>query len=90
MPTSPSLAAYSLLLRLINMTTPRRRFIANAVCPQCGLIDKICLYIEEHDERIACINCDYQERKSEITPPEKPTTSNEHTVVWHKPIVKKT
>lgn len=37
----------------------RRRFIAGAVCPQCGEQDKIALDLDA-DERF-CVSCDFRE-----------------------------
>lgn len=68
-------------------TKIKKRFIANAVCPQCKLIDKICWYFEEHDERITCVNCGYTELKSETLKQQKteqkPINKSEQTIQWY-------
>jgi uncharacterized metal-binding protein (TIGR02443 family) len=40
-------------------TSPRRRFIAGAVCPRCALMDKIVVDLDT-DQRI-CISCGFRE-----------------------------
>lgn len=57
-----------------------KRYIASAVCPACGLMDKIYLQKKEDDECIECISCGYQERKSDLLKPKA-----EHAVTWHLP-----
>ncbi|MGY5451792.1 YheV family putative zinc ribbon protein [Agarivorans sp. MS3-6] len=41
----------------------RHRFIAGAVCPECGEQDSIRLIVEQHaqqeSEHIECVSCDY-------------------------------
>jgi uncharacterized metal-binding protein (TIGR02443 family) len=43
--------------------TTRRRFIAGAVCPRCGLMDKIVVDLET-DER-ACVSCGFSDARPE-------------------------
>ncbi len=61
----------------------KERFIAGAVCPQCKQIDKIKLCIEEHDERIECVNCGYQETKSETLQNNAKAKVKEQTIKWY-------
>jgi uncharacterized metal-binding protein (TIGR02443 family) len=53
---------------------PRRRFIAGARCPRCGLVDKI--VIEPDTDRRRCVSCGFSEdRPGQGGPPasEPPT-----------------
>ena len=38
-----------------------RRFIAGAVCPRCGLMDK--LFLSPNDDAIECIRCGHRESR---------------------------
>ncbi len=51
----------------------RRRFIAGAVCPRCGAMDKIVVDLDS-DER-ECVACDFSERRPQDVgrPSELPT-----------------
>lgn len=40
------------------MTTPKR-FVAGAVCPKCGEMDRLRLWRDEIHENRECISCDY-------------------------------
>ena len=54
--------------------TPRQRFIAGALCPRCGLLDKI--VIDPDTDRRRCVSCGFSEDRPgqpESAPPE-PTT----------------
>lgn len=42
------------------MTSPKR-FIAGAVCPKCGEMDRLRLWRDEEREYRECISCDYQD-----------------------------
>lgn len=43
----------------MNDSPTRRRFIAGAVCPRCGLMDKIIVNLDT-DQR-ECVSCDFKE-----------------------------
>ena len=44
----------------------KRRFIAGAVCPNCGRIDRI--FVDLSFDTIACLSCDFFERRdAEVT-----------------------
>ncbi len=43
------------------MTKRVKRFIAGAVCPQCGLQDKIVMYDEGHSSYRECVSCGFRE-----------------------------
>ena len=49
----------------MNRDKTQRRFIAAAVCPNCGLSDKI--FVNLSDDAIACVSCDFYEQR----PPDK-------------------
>ena len=38
-----------------------RRFIAGAVCPRCGLMDK--LVVDTRHERRECVSCGYRDQR---------------------------
>jgi uncharacterized metal-binding protein (TIGR02443 family) len=39
----------------------KKRFVAGAVCPRCGLMDKIVLYrVDDHEYR-ECVSCDFKD-----------------------------
>lgn len=57
----------------------KKRFIAGAVCPHCGQMDKICWIIAAQDERIECVNCGYVEYKPQSI---KPAAVSEQTLQW--------
>ncbi len=48
-----------------------KRFIAGAVCPACGLSEKIYVQRDQSGESRHCVSCGFEERK-----PEDPLTSN--------------
>ncbi|NVK11551.1 MAG: YheV family putative metal-binding protein [Gammaproteobacteria bacterium] len=41
------------------MFKSNRRFIAGAVCPKCGEVDKLVVYTENDDQYRECVACDY-------------------------------
>ena len=45
----------------MNIDKTQRRFIAAAVCPNCGLPDKI--FVNLADDAIACVSCDFYEKR---------------------------
>ena len=49
----------------MNIDKTQRRFIAAAVCPNCGLSDKI--FVNLSDDAISCVSCDFYEQR----PPDK-------------------
>ena len=46
---------------ILNIDKTQRRFIAAAVCPNCGLSDKI--FVNLSDDAIACVSCDFYEQR---------------------------
>ena len=47
-------------------SSSRRRFIAGAVCPRCGLLDKIIVNLDT-DQR-ECVSCDFTEARPPAPP----------------------
>ncbi len=43
------------------MTTPKR-FVAGAVCPKCGAMDRLRLWRDDTYEHRECISCDYTDQ----------------------------
>lgn len=41
----------------------KKRFIAGAICPECGAQDAIRLVIQGDRESVECVKCDYREQK---------------------------
>ncbi|WP_020409188.1 YheV family putative zinc ribbon protein [Hahella ganghwensis] len=40
-----------------------KRFIAGAVCPRCGAMDRIVSYVDEHARQIReCVDCGFHEK----------------------------
>ncbi|PJG60563.1 YheV family putative zinc ribbon protein [Aeromonas cavernicola] len=38
-------------------TRRKKRFIAGAVCPACGKVDNMMLYLEHGVEKVTCVAC---------------------------------
>ena len=46
-----------------------KRFIAGAVCPRCGELDKLTMYTSDAGEQVReCVRCDYSDRMTEDGP----------------------
>ncbi len=56
------------------MQNATRRFIAGAVCPQCGELDKLVLYVNTPDQRRECVGCGYQDKLSDTAVSAEPPT----------------
>lgn len=54
-----------------------RRFIAGAVCPGCGAMDKLVLLMGSSDQRRECVSCDYSDSLADAPPPEPETRVNQ-------------
>lgn len=39
----------------------KKRFVAGAVCPRCGLMDKIVIYRNADKEYRECVSCDFKD-----------------------------
>ena len=46
---------------MTGQSPPRRRFIAGAVCPRCGAMDKIAVDLDS--DRRFCVACDFSEAR---------------------------
>lgn len=44
--------------------TPLKRFIAGAVCPKCGLMDKLVVYSQDDNQYRECVSCGFSERQN--------------------------
>ena len=44
--------------------TSKKRFIAGAVCPRCGEMDKLVSYSTEQDTFKECVACGYEEKQA--------------------------
>ena len=40
---------------------PKKRFIAGAVCPSCGEMDRLVMYTLEQSTYRECVNCGFKE-----------------------------
>lgn len=54
-----------------------RRFIAGAVCPRCGLMDKIVMFEEDGAKHRECVSCGYRDLMEESGPSELSTRVNQ-------------
>ncbi len=43
------------------MNAGRKRFIAGAVCPKCGMLDRIVVYREQEKDHRECVNCGFKD-----------------------------
>ena len=46
-------------------TRERKRFIAGAVCPRCGVQDRIVLFTEQSSQVPECIDCGFSDEQPE-------------------------
>lgn len=46
-------------------TRERKRFIAGAVCPRCGVRDRIVMFPEGSDQVRECVDCGFSDRQAE-------------------------
>lgn len=51
-----------------------RRFIAGAVCPACGAMDKLVMLMESSDKRRECVSCGYNDGLDKAPAPDEPPT----------------
>jgi uncharacterized metal-binding protein (TIGR02443 family) len=66
------------------MTQKRKRFIAGAICPVCKQQDTIMVYFEQEIEQIACVACDYHDRRPEAVK-EKGSVDDQQLIGLFKP-----
>ncbi len=43
------------------MFTAKKRFIAGAVCPRCGKMDKLVVYREQERDYRECVSCGFRD-----------------------------
>lgn len=56
----------------------RKRFIAGAVCPRCGAMDRIHVYETDGDQYKACVACDFEEKMVLVVAPGELETRVNH------------
>ncbi len=56
----------------------RKRFIAGAVCPRCGAMDRIHIYQSGGDQFKACVACDFEEKMMLAVAPDELATRVNH------------
>jgi hypothetical protein len=54
--------------------TTIRRFIAGAVCPSCGALDKLVLFVGSSEQRRECVSCGYSDSLADAPAPPEPAT----------------
>ena len=53
----------------VNKSQPRPRFIAGAVCPRCGEMDRIVAFKENDENFRECVSCGFKEQLRLQAPP---------------------
>jgi len=57
-----------------------KRFIAGAVCPRCGEMDRLVTYTTDDGTFKECVSCDYEEKQLvQVDPGEMETRVNQLT-----------
>lgn len=55
-----------------------KRFVAGAVCPRCGEMDRLVTYTNDAGTYKECVNCDYEEKQLvQVEPGEMETRVNQ-------------
>ena len=54
--------------------TTIRRFIAGALCPGCGAMDKLVLFVGSGEQRRECVSCGYRDSLADAPAPSEPST----------------
>jgi len=66
----------------------KKRFIAGAVCPRCGIMDRIRMFESEEGTFQECVSCGYKDRQP--TEAEMAQAAELETRVTHKAQPRKT
>ena len=45
----------------VTVTDKKRRFIAGAICPRCGAVDRLVVFTRDNRDFRACVSCDFEE-----------------------------
>ena len=45
----------------VTVTEKKRRFIAGAICPRCGELDRLVVFTRDGRDYRACVSCDFEE-----------------------------
>lgn len=61
------------------MQKKRKRFIAGAVCPSCGVTDKLYIDPIQETETIVCADCEFSQSKDQ-----PPQAKQEQVIKWKK------
>lgn len=56
------------------MVTATKRFIAGAVCPRCGAMDRIRMFSEDERRFRECVSCGFRDEIRIDAPPREPDT----------------
>ena len=56
-------------MSISNKNQPKRRFIAGAVCPRCGEMDRIVAFKENEENFRECVSCGFKEQLRLQAPP---------------------
>ena len=54
-----------------------RRFIAGAICPRCGALDK--LLVDSEQQRLECVSCSFTEARPLAVPDQPGTRVSRHS-----------
>jgi uncharacterized metal-binding protein (TIGR02443 family) len=63
-----------------------RRFIAGAVCPRCGQLDKIVMLLDSVDKHRECVSCGYSDALDELPATGEPATRVNQPRANEKPL----
>jgi uncharacterized metal-binding protein (TIGR02443 family) len=62
----------------MSITKSIKRFVAGAVCPRCGEMDRIVTYTNDEGTFKECVSCDYEEKQLvQVEPGEMGTRVNQ-------------
>ena len=63
-----------------------RRFIAGAVCPRCGELDKIVMLMDSKDKHRECVSCGYTDALDNSVAVDEPATRVNQPRADEKPL----
>ncbi|MCH9691157.1 MAG: YheV family putative metal-binding protein [Gammaproteobacteria bacterium] len=67
--------------------SPKRRFIAGAICPRCSEMDKIVNYKLDEQSYRECVACGFKDKiRLQSTPQELNTRVTDRSIVAESPI----
>ena len=59
---------------MVTDMSEKKRFIAGAVCPRCGAMDRIVMYTREEKQYRECVSCGFNDEIRVSAPPQAPET----------------